>query len=227
MSYATAMIMAQEQRKRRGNDDPRMGEETMRPIRWGNDQRREMGGSGWFAWDGGENEPMRRTEPAMPGGNVTDMRAYARQRDRMPGRQMHHGEHEHSTPKDRGRIGFGEREHDDDDRADMQHDMELTRDSARKWIESLQGPDGKELKPIGFAEVQRIAPTYGMTNVQDMLEFWVVINMVKSDYLDVGQKYAGDAVSFYADLAKAWIDDGDAVPDKLQAYKRYITKQHK
>jgi hypothetical protein len=39
-----------------------------------------------------------------------------------------------------------------------------------------------------------------------------------SDYGKVAKKYGVDKADFYADLAKAWLDDKDAVPGKAMIY---------
>lgn len=101
----------------------------------------------------------------------------------------------------------------------------ITNEEAEKWVRSMRDPDGKPLEPVSMTKVQAIAPTYGATTPEEVLELWVVVNMMRSDNLDVGQKYAGDAVEFYAALARDWLRDKDAVPDKLEKYRRHIVKQ--
>lgn len=47
---------------------------------------------------------------------------------------------------------------------------------------------------------------------------------VYSDYCAVAKKHGVNNVDFYADLAKAWLHDKDAVKDKAAAYYEYIVK---
>lgn len=112
---------------------------------------------------------------------------------------------------------FGDEEH-----KNTHHDM--TREEAEKWVNAMEDPEGKPLKPIPMGDIQHIAANYGAKTEEDTLKLWVVANMMKSDYLDVGEKYAGNAVDFYAALARDWLRDKDAVKDKLVAYKKYIVK---
>lgn len=100
----------------------------------------------------------------------------------------------------------------------------LTREEAKAWVDEMKDPEGKPLKPIPMEDIQRIASSYGAKTDEDTIKLWVVANMMKSDNLDVGEKYAGNAVDFYAALAKDWLNDKDAVVDKLGAYKKYIVK---
>lgn len=191
------------------------------------DDAPQMGGEGWFAWDRmtppwhlppdryGQPDEMR-----YEGGNVTDMRDYNRRRNEMrPNSHMEH-DRENNDMYRQGKIGFGER----DDRDDEFRGGHMTREKAEKWIRSMKTPDGKPLQHIALSEVQRIAPNYGVDSEHKMVEFWVVVNMVKSDYQDVGKKYANDAVDFYAALARDWLNDRDAVENKLKMYKMYIVK---
>ena len=55
--------------------------------------------------------------------------------------------------------------------------------------------------------------------------FWVALNMIYSDYVKVAKKFGvGDKIDFYVDMAKAFLDDKDAGPDKLARYYKYIVR---
>lgn len=191
------------------------------------DDEPKMGGEGWFAWDRmmppwhlppdryGQPGEMRHEE-----NNVTDMRTYNRRRNEMAPRSHMEHFHDHDIMSRQGKIGFGER----DDRADELRGGHMTREKAEKWIRGMRTRDGKPLQHVPIAEVQRIAPNYGIDGENRLVEFWTVTNMVKSDYQDVGKKYANDSVDFYAALAKDWLNDPDAVEEKLAMYKRYIVR---
>lgn len=180
-----------------------------------------MGGEGWFVWDNASQPdhlaPSRYGQPGMnygEGDNVVDMRTYDRRRNNMTP-ESHMRDEEKSRHMMRGgKIGFGEQD----------HEKHMTREKAEKWIRSMKTPDGKPLQPVPMSEIQRIAANYGVSGEKDMLEMWVVVNMMKSDYQDIGKKYAGDSVDFYAGLAKDWLEDKDAVEDKLHMYKKYIVE---
>lgn len=189
--------------------------------RYANDGNTQMGGEGWFVWDNANGPdhlpPHRYGQPGMDyndENNVVDMRTYDRRRNTMAPESHMHGAEKMQHMMRSGKIGFGEQE--------REHHM--TREKAEKWIRSMKNPEGKPLQPVPMSEIQRIAPAYGVSGEQEMLEMWVVVNMMKSDYQDIGKKYAGDSVDFYAGLAKDWLDDKDAVENKLQMYKKYIVE---
>lgn len=59
----------------------------------------------------------------------------------------------------------------------------------------------------------------------DPIEFWAAMNMIYSDYYKVAKKHGiGSSIDFYADMAKAFIDDKDARPDKMSRYFAYIVQ---
>lgn len=218
MSMTSIMMLEESQREERRrmgdeNDRPQMRQEQyapgrphMPPMRAGWDEPNRMAGGGYFAWDNDNQQPARMgyDRPEITGGNITNMHDYQA------------GKNRHTN----GKIGFGEQDEDG-----MDHGWKLTHDKAEKWVRNMRTTDDKPLQPISMAEAQRIAPNYGITGEHKMLEFWVVLNMMKSDYQTTGQKYASGAVDFYAGLAKDWLDDRDAVEDKMAMYKKYIVKK--
>ena len=168
------------------------------------DNGNQMGGEGWFAWDNGDYPdrfpPQRYGRPGMSyaeDSNVVDMRTYDRRRNGMNPESHMHGEEKNHHMMHGSKIGFGEQE----------HEKHMTREKAEKWIRSMKTPEGKPLQPVPMSEIQRIAANYGANSEQEILEMWIVVNMMKSDYQDIGKKYAGDAVE-----------------DKLQMYKKYIVE---
>lgn len=52
----------------------------------------------------------------------------------------------------------------------------------------------------------------------DPNDFWAVMNMMYSDYCQVAKRQSVDTPGFYADMAKAFLDDTDAVDGKAYAY---------
>lgn len=196
---------------RRGN---RQGENSRRRNADDGDQRR-MGGYGGFVWDrmppvwpragGDEEEDDEEDDKVMHGDNITDMRQY---------QQNHHGETQR-------KIGFGEE-------MDKQH---LTRKEAEEWVSMMEIPGDRpgEMKRGGkwtFDEIKRYAGNYGITGEQQIIDFYVAVNMMYSDYCKVAKKYGLDkGVEFYAEMAKAFLHDTDAVKDKLAAYRQCIAKK--
>ena len=59
----------------------------------------------------------------------------------------------------------------------------------------------------------------------DPAEFWAALNMIYSDYVKVAKKFnVGSNIDFYVDMAKAFLDDKDAGPDKLAKYYQYVVR---
>lgn len=56
------------------------------------------------------------------------------------------------------------------------------------------------------------------------LEFWVIVNAMKSDYPKLAAKYGVDHLDFYADMAVEWLEDRDAKPGKAVRYWENIVK---
>ncbi len=100
---------------------------------------------------------------------------------------------------------------------------ELTDEEAEDWVESLKGTGGINGEHWSYDQTEKVMMQRGIEC--DPMEFYVVMNMLYSDYLNVFKKYnMGGNVNFYADLAKAWLEDPDATENKLAMYYRYIVK---
>lgn len=56
------------------------------------------------------------------------------------------------------------------------------------------------------------------------LEFWVIVNAMKSDYPKLAAKYGTDHLDFYADMAVEWLEDRDAKPGKAMNYYQNVVK---
>lgn len=102
-------------------------------------------------------------------------------------------------------------------------DYKLTREDAEEWMRGLENEDGSKGAHWTFEQVRQVM---GQKNVSaDPISFYVVLNMIYSDYGKVFRKYGmADKLDFYVDMAKAFIDDKDAVPDKAAAYYEHIVK---
>lgn len=95
-------------------------------------------------------------------------------------------------------------------------DKPLTVSEAMQWAEGLEGgPHFKkeELKP--FASDMK-------PNGPEFAEFYAWANALYCDYHDILKKYGMDRPEVYADLAKATMNDSDAVENKGAIYYRFI-----
>ena len=100
--------------------------------------------------------------------------------------------------------------------------MDLDQMSAEQWMRNMEKEDGskgpkwtkEQVKPY-MAQVGYHGPEY---------KFWVIMNAMYSDYCKVAKKYGHDRPEYYADLAKAWLEDKDANPEKAGLYYKHIVK---
>ena len=93
---------------------------------------------------------------------------------------------------------------------------------ADDWMKSLQNEDGTK-GPHWTREQVNIVMK--QRNIDcDPEYFWVAMNVLYSDYDKVLKKHNASNVEVYADLAKAFIEDKDAVDDKLCAYYEYVVE---
>lgn len=202
--------------RERRND---MGDHRMADMRYmGDDMRREMGGEGYFIWDNANHHepewqpPERYGTPEHRGeGNITDMRQYGRRYS--PGMTMGSGE---KQPQKR-QIGF----HQGGD----EQGEHLTKEQAERWVEQMRGADGSHGGRWKWNEIRQYAQNFGISGEPKMIEFFAIINAMASDYSKIAKKYGVDKVDFYADLAKAWLDDVDAVPGKAMIYYDCIVRK--
>lgn len=103
---------------------------------------------------------------------------------------------------------------DDEDDFDQQTAMEWTHK-----MRNSDGSTGPHWKPEQVEPLRvSICPDC------DKWEFFAAMNMMYSDYCAELKKYGADKPEVYAGLAKAFLKDEDAKPDKLAKYKKYITR---
>ena len=111
------------------------------------------------------------------------------------------------------------------DASDVPH---LTRADAENWVAGLQNEDAakprggkwtpEQVKP--YAQKQGIKP-----DGEPGLEFWAVMNAMYSDYYDVAKRYNVASPDFFADMAKAFLTDKDAMEGKAARYYKSIVRK--
>lgn len=155
--------------------------------------------------------------------------------------------------QDKRRIGFGENRMVDQGEDDMRHygrrynpdrmnmghsphhspmmgnsegwdDEHLTREEAEKWVRGMQSEDGKVGARWPYQEIKQYAGNFGIQGEEKVVEFFVVMNALYTDYCKVAKKYGVDKVDFWADLAKAFMTDKDAGEGKVKKYYECIAK---
>ena len=100
--------------------------------------------------------------------------------------------------------------------------LKMTRKMAEQWTEDMENADGSEGARWSYEEVKKAMDEKHIDC--DPNEMFAILNSVYSDYEHVAKKFGVDKLDFYLDLAKAWIDDKDAVPNKATMYYKYVVK---
>lgn len=101
-------------------------------------------------------------------------------------------------------------------------DMKLTPELAKEWTAYMKNGDGTTGAHWPMEQVKQLMQQRNIN--ADPAEFFAILNSVYSDYYTVAKKHNVHNIDFYIDIAKAWLDDKDAVPDKAAAYYEYVVK---
>lgn len=134
------------------------------------------------------------------------------------------------------RIGFGGNSETKGDRSesnsrniqfygshhDNRHSEGVTKEKAHEWVKQMKNSDGSTGAHWDMAQTNSLKERHGI-NI-DPVEFYVAVNMMYSDYCGIAKKYGVDNADFYAHMAKAFLDDKDAGPDKLERYFDEVVK---
>ena len=98
----------------------------------------------------------------------------------------------------------------------------LTTEQIMCWVASMVNADGKRggRWPMEQTEQVRIQKNIDC----DPVMFFAAMNMMYSDYCKVAEKFNVGTTDFYAYMAKAFLDDQDAVQNKLAWYYHSIVK---
>jgi hypothetical protein len=99
----------------------------------------------------------------------------------------------------------------------------FNRQMAEEWVSQMQNSDGTRGPHFSTEKAKEVMKQYNVDC--DPLEFYVVLNSLYSDYDQALKKNNASNLELYACLAKAWIEDKDAVPNKAAAYYTYVVQR--
>ena len=94
--------------------------------------------------------------------------------------------------------------------------------TAEEWTGQMHNTDGTRGAHWTMEQTSQVMQQRGIDC--DPVEFFVAMNMLYSDYAKVAKMHGVNSADFYADMAKAFLDDKDAQDDKLALYYEYIVK---
>ena len=139
-----------------------------------------------------------------------------RQRDDN-GRYMHHEskEYDDNVIPMQGYVGIAYTM----DNADM---SKMDKRQAENWTRHMKNEDGSTGARWTFDEVHKVMQQHDVDC--DPVEFYAVMNMLYSDYGKVFKKHDVATMQFYVDMAKAFLEDDDAVKNKLEQYYKYVVR---
>lgn len=107
-------------------------------------------------------------------------------------------------------------------KAEAEH---LTRSEAEHWVRNMMDDEGNRGGRWTLAEIKQYAGNFGVTGEQNIIDFYAAMNAMATDYGEVAKKHGVDNVDFYADMAKAFLHDRDAMPGKIKLYYEDIAKE--
>ena len=100
----------------------------------------------------------------------------------------------------------------------------MSYEKARRWVHKMRNADGTRGAHWKIEEVEELLEKKKMHDC-DPVEVWVAMNAEYSDRCKVNEKFGITSPEYYLEMAKAfWLEDEDAVPDKLMAYYECIVK---
>lgn len=122
----------------------------------------------------------------------------------------------------------GEREHDEMQRGRGKGKMSfmpMDKRTAKRWVNHMQNADGSEGEKWSMEQAEQIMRQAGIDC--EPAEFYAVLNAIHSDFGKVAKKHKIDTVEYYVDMARAWLEDEDAVKHKAMAYYECVVKHDK
>lgn len=101
----------------------------------------------------------------------------------------------------------------------------ITMEQAQAWVDHMDNADTS--RPHGgrwtYADAAELGRRLGVSDDQ-MIAFYVALNMIWSDYGPTITAAGINAPDFYGKMARAFIDDKDAKDHKVARYMRAIAK---
>lgn len=98
----------------------------------------------------------------------------------------------------------------------------ITREMAERWMAGIENTDGTHGAHWNMEQSKQVMAQRGIEC--DPVEFWVALNAMYSDYAMVAKELGVNTIDFYAKMAKAFLDDEDAMPNKLTRYYEHVVK---
>lgn len=127
------------------------------------------------------------------------------------------------------RMRMGREHHEGMDRMQMggsegeEGHHKLDKRTAMEWVNRMENSDKSRGEHFTMEQTERVRKNKGWEC--DPVEFWVAMNAMWSDGAQTAKKFGVDKLEYWAERAKEFLDDEDAVPDKMAKYYKYIVKK--
>lgn len=125
---------------------------------------------------------------------------------------------------------YGRKEHDTDHNHDDVYKVDLSviegrhphfdHQMAMEWTKGMENADGTKGPHWTMEETEKLRKQHSLDCTPE--KFWAIMNSLYSDYCEALRESSASTPEVYVRLAKAWIWDKDAVPDKAAAYYTYV-----
>lgn len=102
-------------------------------------------------------------------------------------------------------------------------EKKLDKTHIHTWVSRMENADGTSGPHWSMDQTDQVMKQKGIGI--DSGKFWCTMNMIYSDYVGVASKFGVNNVDFYSDMAVAFLNDKDAVSDKLAAYYTHVVKR--
>lgn len=99
----------------------------------------------------------------------------------------------------------------------------LTKAQVIAWVGAMKNADGTRGGHWSMEKTEEIRKQRGIEC--DPVMFYAAMNMMYSDYCKAAEKTGAVSVDFYAYMAKAFLDDEDAAPNKLARYYYFVAEK--
>lgn len=107
----------------------------------------------------------------------------------------------------------------------QEHAAKFDKQTAMEWVESMEDKSGVKGGAYTWHQAQQYGRNMGITGEERLVEFYAAMNAMQSDFWPAAKKYGVDRPEFYAALAKCFIEDPDAVEDKVARYYECIARK--
>lgn len=99
---------------------------------------------------------------------------------------------------------------------------EFTPELAKKWTRKMSNADKTTGEHWTMEQVQQLVAQRNLK--KPTAEVYAILNAMYSDYCVVAKRHNVNNVDFYLDMAMAWLEDKDAVPNKAAVYYECVVQ---